>query len=436
MKSSLDGSSPLSPDKRLQAMLAVEAALASSLQKSGIISREQAAAISEACESKSFNAIPLNQAGAIAGTPVIPLVKEIVSRTKAKSGGAASYIHYGATSQDILDTATVLQLKEAVSQIGRQLQRIESAFSSLAKEHVNTVVLGRTLLQPGPPVSFGLKVAAWKAAITRGRQRLEAAANGGLVVQFGGAVGNLSSLDDKGMQIAQFLAAELDLELPDAPWHTHRDRMAELASATGILIGSMGKIARDISLHGQGEVGELHEAAPTDEGSSSAMPHKRNPVSCMHVLVASNQAPALVSSLLSAMPQEHERGLGGWQSEWPTLQTLFAAAMSASAAMAELSERLEVDTAKMKSNLQSTREVVFSERLATSLIPQLGRLEAQELVSDLVAKSNAHGKRLSELAAEDATIQSTLNAAGLEAVFSIELSLGSSEELTNRLLQT
>ena len=265
---------------------------------------------------------------------------------------------------------------------------------------------------------------------------MEAAANGGLVVQFGGAVGNLSSLDDKGMQIAQFLAAELDLELPDAPWHTHRDRMAELASATGILIGSMGKIARDISLHGQGEVGELHEAAPTDEGSSSAMPHKRNPVSCMHVLVASNQAPALVSSLLSAMPQEHERGLGGWQSEWPTLQTLFAAAMSASAAMAELSERLEVDTAKMKSNLQSTREVVFSERLATSLIPQLGRLEAQELVSDLVAKSNAHGKRLSELAAEDATIQSTLNAAGLEAVFSIELSLGSSEELTNRLLQT
>ena len=237
------------------------------------------------------------------------------------------------------------------------------------------------------------------------------------------------------MQIAQFLADELELELPDAPWHAHRDRMVELASASGILIGSMGKIARDISLHGQGEVGELREAAPPGEGSSSAMPHKRNPVGCMHVLVASNQAPALVSSLLSAMPQEHERGLGGWQSEWPTLQALFAAAMSASAAMAELSERLEVDTAKMKSNLQATREVVFSERLATSLIPQLGRLEAQELVGNLVAKSIEHGKRLSELAAEDATIQSNLNAAGLEAVFSIELSLGSSEELTNRLLQ-
>ena len=435
MNSSDDRLNVLSLEQRLKAMLEVEAALAVALNKSGIISREQAAAISEACSSESFDVDAINAEGLKSGTPVIPLVKEIIARARSKSEEAACFVHFGTTSQDILDTSTVLLLKEVVARISRQLLSVESAFASLTEEHAKTVALGRTLLQPGPPISFGLKIASWKAAVTRGRHRLENSASSALILQFGGAVGNLSSLDEKGMQVAKHLAEELELPLPDGPWHAHRDRLVDLASATGILIGSLGKIARDISLHCQVEVGELREAATPGKGSSSAMPHKRNPVGCMQVLSAANQAPGLVSSLLSAMPQEHERGLGGWQSEWPTLKTLFMAAELASAAMAEISEGLEVDVARMKANLDTTQELVFSERLSSALLPKLGRLEAQKLVGNLVTQSIEQGRCLSELASEEPIIQSALDEDSLERVFDIEQALGSSEELLIRLLR-
>lgn len=435
MNSSDDRLNVLSSEQRLKAMLVVEAALAVALNKSGIISQEQAAAISEACASESFDVDAINAEGLKSGTPVIPLVKEIIARARSDSEEAARFVHFGTTSQDILDTATVLLLKEVVTRISRQLLSVESAFARLTKEHDKTVALGRTLLQPGPPISFGLKIASWKAAVTRGRHRLENSASSALILQFGGAVGNLSSLDEKGMQVAKHLAEELELPLPDAPWHAHRDRLVDLASATGILIGSLGKIARDISLHCQLEVGELREAAKPGKGSSSAMPHKRNPVGCMQVLSAANQAPGLVSSLLSAMPQEHERGLGGWQSEWPTLKTLFMAAELASAAMAEVSEGLEVNVARMKANLDTTQELVFSERLSSALFPKLGRLEAQKLVGNLVTQSIEQGRRLSELASEEPIIQSALDEDSLERVFDIEKALGSSEELLIRLLK-
>ncbi|QXD32892.1 3-carboxy-cis,cis-muconate cycloisomerase [Candidatus Pelagisphaera phototrophica] len=435
MNSSDDRLDVLSSEQRLKAMLVVEAALAVALHKSGIISEKQADAISEACASESFDANAIYANGSKSGTPVIPLVKEIVAHARSKSEEAARFVHFGATSQDILDTATVLQLQEVVSQICRQLLKVESAFVNLAEEHSKTIALGRTLLQPGPPISFGLKVASWKAAVRRCRQRLETSASSALVLQFGGAVGNLSSLDKKGMHVAKHLAEELELPLPDAPWHAHRDRLVELASATGILVGSLGKIARDISLHCQGEVGELREASTPVKGGSSAMPHKRNPVGCMRVLAAANQAPGLVSSLLSAMPQEHERGLGGWQSEWPTLKTLFAAAELASVAMVEVSEGLEVDVARMKANLDATQELIFSERLSSALLPKLGRLEAQKLVGNLVAQSIEQDRPLSRLASEEPTIQSALDEDSLERVFDIEQALGSSEELLIRLLK-
>jgi len=435
MNSSDDSLNVLSLEQRLKAMLVVEAALAVALNKSGIISQEHAAAISEACTSDSFDADAINVEGLKSGTSVIPLVKEIIARACSKSEEAAFYIHFGATSQDIMDTATVLQLKEVVNRISRQLLSVESAFASLAEKHAKTVALGRTLLQPGAPISFGLKIASWKAAVNRGRQRMETSASSALVLQFGGAVGNLSSLNEKGMEVAKHLAEELELPLPDAPWHAHRDRLVDLASATGVLVGSLGKIARDISLHCQGEVGELREGLTPGKGGSSAMPHKRNPVGCMQVLAAANQAPGLVSSLLSAMPQEHERGLGGWQSEWPTLKVLFAGAELASAAMAEVSEGLEVDVARMKANLDATQELVFSERLSSALLPKLGRLEAQKLVGNLVTRSIGQGRRLSELASEEPIIQSALDEDSLERLFDIEQALGSSEELLIRLLK-
>ena len=416
-------------------MLKVEAALAAALAKSGIISQEQAEAIGKACRPDAFDADKMDALGAIAGTPVIPLVKELVAKTKSHSEEAARFVHFGSTSQDILDTAMVLLLKDCVSTITKDLSRAQIAFTKLAHTHALTPMLGRTLLQAGPPISFGQKVAGWVATMRRGKKRLEAAAEGALCLQFGGAVGNLSSLNNKGLEVSTYLAEELDLPLPPGPWHTQRDQLVELASAVGILIGSLGKIARDISLQTQSEVAELREPAQAGKGTSSAMPHKRNPVGCMKILSSANRAPGLVSSLLSGMPQEHERGLGGWQAEWPSLRDLFGLAIDANAAIADIAEGLEVDTARMRCNLDATQEVIFSERLSTALLSQLGRIEAQELVTSLVSQSMDENKRLSQVAGENAVVQSVLNPEALSTVFDLKQTLGSSLDFINRLLE-
>ncbi|QXD25695.1 3-carboxy-cis,cis-muconate cycloisomerase [Opitutia bacterium ISCC 51] len=434
MSSTNEQSDALSSEQRLKAILKVEAALAGALAKSGIISQEQAIAITEACRTGLFNAQELESQGAIAGTPVIPLVKALVSQTHPLSESASHFVHFGATSQDILDTATVLQLREVLQSIYQNLSQIDSEFTSLAVLHERTPLLGRTLLQAGPPISFGLKVAGWAAAIRRGKIRIEETAQQSLCLQFGGAVGNLSSLSSKGPEVSQNLADELDLPLADAPWHTHRDRLVNLASSVGILMGSLAKIARDISLHMQGEIGELREPSKPGNGGSSAMPHKRNPVGCMHILAAANRTPALVSSLLSGMPQEHERGLGGWQSEWPSLKELFSTALEASSAMTEIAEGLEVDAGRMRTNLDATQEVVFSERLSGALLPKLGRVEAQDLVEILVNQSIDQNRTLSQVVAENTVVQSILDTDALVTVFDIQQALGSSSVFMERLL--
>jgi 3-carboxy-cis,cis-muconate cycloisomerase len=422
-------------EKRLQYMLRFESALARSQAASGLIPDEAATVICDVCGEGIFDAENLERRGSRAGTLVVPLVKDLAAQTKEKSEEASRFVHFGATSQDVLDTAMVLQLKQAVSLIEEDLFRIEAAFDTLARKHANTVMLGRTLLQAGPPISFGLKVAGWKAAIARGHQRLSAAAESSLILQFGGAVGNLSTLNSNAMKVAQILAEELELSLPDAPWHSHRDRLAELVSAAGILIGSLGKIARDMSLLMQSEVEELNEPSVPVRGVSSAMPHKRNPVGCMQILTAATRAPALVSSFLTAMPQEHERGLGGWQAEWTILPDLFLEASRATNSMVEIAEGLEVNTSKMLSNLEATNQVVFSERLSAALLPKLGRMEAQELVSKLVAASVEKNRKLSEVASDNSTVQSCLSSELIEDVFDHNKALGSSAEWMDRLLK-
>ena len=425
----------LSYESRLQAMLTVEAALASALARSGIISDNQAIAIAKACRVDSYDAKALERLGAKAGTPVIPLVEELVAKVHSISESTSRFVHFGATSQDILDTATMLQLKNVVPRISEYLSRIEAEFFSRAKENANTPVLGRTLLQAGPPISFGLKLAGWAAAVRRARRRLEEAARESLCLQFGGAVGNLSSLGSAGKDVAQHLANVLDLPLPQAPWHTHRDALVGLASYAAILVGSLGKLARDISLYAQEEIAEMREPSLSGKGGSSSMPHKRNPVGCMRILAAANRSPALVSSLLSAMPQEHERGLGGWQSEWPSLRDLFSLALEASAEMAEMAEGLEVDSDRMRANLEATNEVVFSERLSISLMTHLGRIEAQERVAELVKQSIEQNRKLSLVAAEDTEVQSVLDSKALDSVFNVFEALGSSSVFIDRLLE-
>ena len=424
----------LSFENRVKSILRFEAALARAEAKAGIIPSEAAVTITEVCNKFAFDAADLEARGSRAGTMVIPLVKDLISRTSEISPEAARYVHFGSTSQDVLDTAMILQLKEVVQCLNQDLERIESAFAKLAREHATTLLLGRTLLQPGPPITFGLKAAGWAAAIRRGRERLHDSASKALILQFGGAVGTLSSLGPDGLKVASALSAELNLPLPDGPWHPHRDRLMELASNVAIVVGSLGKIARDISLHMQPEIAELSEPSESGRGGSSAMPHKQNPIGCAVVLTAANRVPGMVSSLLSGMVQEHERGLGGWQAESRTLPELFLEAGMASTAMEEVSQGLQVNVENMQANLEATNEVVFSESLATALIEKLGRSEAQALVTQLVEKAKASNEKLSVTAASNETVLETIEAVDLKNIFSPYQCLGSTSELIERLL--
>ncbi|MCZ6672631.1 MAG: 3-carboxy-cis,cis-muconate cycloisomerase [Verrucomicrobia bacterium] len=424
-----------SPDERLRSMLNFEAALARAEAKIGLIPAEAASTIVKVCAEGVFDTLALSSRAASAGNLAIPLLQELIAQTRKVSVEAARYIHMGATSQDVIDTGLVLQLRPAVSLLEKDVRRIEQAFAELAREHASTLLLGRTLLQPGPPIVFGLKAAGWFAAVRRGRQRLETAARKGLFLQFGGAVGTLSSLGDHGLAVAEALAAELELPLPEAPWHSHRDRVVELASSVAILVGSLGKIARDISLNMQPEIGELAEPAGKGRGGSSAMPHKRNPVGCMNILAAANRTPGLLSSLLSGMMQEHERGLGGWQAEWATFPEIFQAAAGATSAMVVVSEGLEVNVEAMRANLEATNGLTFSEALASALIPNLGRSEAHELVERLAEEVVVSGKNLALMASEDSTVTACLTEVELNRVFDPREALGSAGAMIDRLLE-
>jgi len=421
-------------DNKIRAMLIFESALAQAEANSGVIPKEAAAIISQCCEESIFDAKDLEERGTRAGTIVIPLVKDLISHVQEKSPEASHFVHFGSTSQDVLDTALVLKLKEAISYINLELERTENAFAKRAREHSGTLLLGRTLLQPGPPISFGLKAAGWTAAVRRGRERLNRAAEKALILQFGGAIGTLSTLQSNGLKVGQSLSAQLELPLPDAPWHTHRDRLVEFASAVAILVGTLGKIARDISLHMQLEVSELSEPIEEGRGGSSAMPHKRNPVGCMIVLSAANRVPGLVSSLLSGMIQEHERSLGNWLAEGSTYPELMKETAKATSAMLEVSEGLQVNAKRMRDNLDNTQEMVFSEALAAALLPSLGRKGAQEIVTQLVEEAITRNKPLSLVASSNAVVTDAINIKDLERVFDPTQSLGSTSQWIERLL--
>jgi len=257
-----------SDESILQAMLAFEVALAGVDERLGIIAPTAAGAIERAAKTGSFSSEALARDTLRAGTPVIPLVKALTNQVRVFDSGAARYVHWGATSQDVSDTALVLLLKRARPLLAADCGRLTQALRSLSDQHPKTVMLGRTLLQPTPPVTLGLKAAGWLAAIRRGWNTLDSAFDSALVIQFGGASGTLAALGDRGMDVGRALAEELDLAYPDAPWHAHRDRLAAVLCACGVLTASLGKMARDIALLMQNEVGEAAEPGGEGRGGS------------------------------------------------------------------------------------------------------------------------------------------------------------------------
>jgi 3-carboxy-cis,cis-muconate cycloisomerase len=295
-------------------------------------------------------------------------------------------------------------------------------------------MLGRTLMQPALPITFGLKAASWLVGVEDAAARLERECAQGLVLQFGGAAGTLSALGDKAIAVSARLGALLDLKPPPLPWHTRRNGMAGLACAIGILAGTLGKIARDVSLLSQAELGELAEPSGAGRGGSSTLPHKRNPIAAMVALAAANRAPGLVATLLSGMPQELERALGGWQAEAPTLASLFEVAHGALLAMVEAIEGLEVDAIAMRRNLDRLNGLVLAERLMLALAPLMGRNEAHHAVEQLSRRAVAENRQLHDLAMADAHVTAHLAPDAIARLFDPSTYLGATQDFIDAAL--
>ena len=417
----------------LRAMLDFEVALARVEARFDVIPREAAEVIAQAANPDLFDAPDLAREALRAGTPAIPFVKALTERVRSTDRKAARFVHWGATSQDVVDTAFVLLLKQARPLLEADHVRLDDALRNLSEQHKDTVMLGRTLLQPAPPVTFGLKAAGWMAAAQRGWTRIASRFVEALLLQFGGASGTLASLGDKGGAVGRALAEELDLPYPDAPWHTHRDRLAALVAACGVDTGSLGKMARDISLLMQSEVGEAAEPGGDGRGGSSAMPHKHNPIACSLTLAAAHRVPGLVAAFLSSMVQEHERGVGGWQAEWPTVAAVVQATGLAVASMAEVAEGLSVDPARMRANIEATRGVIFAERVVMMLGASLGRDAARKFLEEATRRSVAQNRRLIEVLEEIPEITRAIPLDVLRTLDTPEDYLGAAEEFRKRL---
>lgn len=419
---------------QLQRMLDVEAALARAEAAVGVIPQAAVAPIARACRAELFDPAKLGEAAALSGVVAIPIVTALTAEVAKVDKAAAGFVHWGATSQDVVDTAAVLMLRAGFDALLADLDRAVAAFAALAERHRATPAVGRTWLQHALPLPFGLKLAGYAGALARARTRLLRLRAEALVLQFGGAAGTLAALGGKGLAVAERLAAELDLPLPEAPWHTHRDRIAECAAALAILAGSCGKVARDVALLMQTDVGEAFEPAGAGRGGSSTMPHKRNPVAASAALAAAAMAPNLAATILAGLVQEHERALGGWQAEWPTLPALLLVASGALAAIVDIAEGLEVDAARMRANLEATGGLIMAEAVMIALGRHIGRLEAHHVVDQASKKALAGQRHLDEVLGEDPRVTAHLSAADLTRLFDPLAYQGAAQAFIDRLL--
>ena len=339
----------------IAAALAFEMALARALAAEGLIPQAAAEAIADACASPPAEAATLAREAAHAGTFAIPLVRRIRARVAQSHPEFADAVHWGATSQDVADTTLMVMSREAGELVDAGLRRLGRALADLTHRHVATPMLGRTLLQGAMPITFGLKTAGWMLGVEEARARFARERDDALQLQLGGAAGTMAGLAGRGTAIAKRMAATLGLAPAITPWHSRRDGVAGLGCALALVTCAVAKIARDVSLLSQGEVGEAREPRVEGRGGSSAMPHKHNPTGCQVALSAAIRAPGLAGTLLVALPQEHERGLGGWQAEGPVIAELFELAHGAIAAMAAVIEGLEVFEAAMMRNLAAAQ---------------------------------------------------------------------------------
>ncbi|WP_426139880.1 3-carboxy-cis,cis-muconate cycloisomerase [Pseudomonas sp. DWP3-1-2] len=399
---------------RVQGMLDFEGALARAEASVGLIPAEVVPDIEAACHAGLFDFNELAIAVGNAGNSAIPLVKALGKKIAARNPDAERYVHMGATSQDVMDTGLILQVRQAVGLLEVDLECLADALAQQAQRHAETPLAGRTWLQQATPVTLGMKIAGWLGALTRHRQRLMELKPRLLSLQFGGASGTLAALGEQGFAVAEALARELNLTLPEQPWHTQRDRLVEFASLLGLIAGSLGKVGRDISLLMQTEVGELFEPAAAGKGGSSTMPHKRNPVGAAVMISASVRAPGLVATMFAAMAQEHERSLGLWHAEWETLPQLCCLVSGSLQQALQVIPELEVDAARMLENLDSTKGLVLAEAVSIALAKRLGRDAAHHLIEQCCRSAVQQGAHLREVLGQHPQVSAQLSANELD----------------------
>jgi 3-carboxy-cis,cis-muconate cycloisomerase len=418
----------------LQFMLDFEAALARAESAVGIVPAKAAEAIAGACKADAFDLTGLAEAATRSGNLAIPLVKSLTSEVAKSDKDAARFVHWGATSQDVIDTATMLTLRAGIDALCIDIERAITGLARLARQHRNTAVVARTWLQHALPMPFGLKLAEYAAALHRSRRRLLHLKSEALALQFGGAAGTLAALGDRGWKVAERLSEILKLPLPEAPWHSHRDRIAEIASVLAIIAGTCGKIARDVQLMMQTDVAEAFEPSGEGRGGSSTMPHKRNPVAAASALAAATMAPNLAATIFAAQVGDHERSAGPWHAEWPTLPSLLLVTSGALAAIVDIAEGLEVDAARMRANLDATGGLIMAEAVAFALAEKVGKQEAHHLVEAASKKATAEKKTLRAVLEHDSKVTTHLDAKRIAQLLEPMAYQGVSQTLIDRLL--
>jgi 3-carboxy-cis,cis-muconate cycloisomerase len=419
----------------LQAMLDAEAALARALERAELAPAGAGQAVTAVARAANFDVNALGELAALTGNPVPGLARELA---RLVPQAAASAVHQGATSQDIVDTAAMLLARRALGVIAADLAQAADAAAALAADHRSTIMMGRTLLQQAVPVTFGLVAAGWLASVDEARAGLAAVSARRLAVQLGGAAGTLASLGDHGGRVAALFAEELGLALPVLPWHTDRLRIIDLGSGLARTAAALGKIARDVTLLAQSEVGEVREgnggrgvrggcgvrgvaAGPAGQasaprrGGSSAMPNKHNPVASIAILGCTKQVPGLLATLVAAGEQEHQRAAGAWHAEWEPLTALLRLTGSASSWAAELLSGLIVDTSRMAANLAATKGLPLAEHVTSLLAGVLGGSQAHDLVAEAGERAVSAGLPLRDVLLSVPRLEERLTAAGVTA---------------------
>jgi len=420
-----------SDENRVQRYLDIEAALARTQAQLGIIPQEAAEEICRHCQAADYDFALLKRQTERIGYPVLPVVQQLVKQCQ---GGLGEWCHWGATTQDITDTATVLQIREALDLVESELSHIAKALAGLARRYRDTPMAGRSNLQQAVPITFGFKAATLLAGIERHRARLQELRPRVLVGEFGGAAGTLASLGKDGLKVQAGLMQELGLGQPAIAWHTMRDGFAEVGCFLGLVTGTLGKIATDVKLMMQTEVEEVFEPFAEGRGSSSTMPQKRNPISCNYIIACTAMVRQNVAALLDAMLEDHERSTGPWEIEWIAMPEIFLCASGALHQARFLLEGLEVDPRRMRANLDLTRGMIVSEAVMMGLGPHLGRQRTHDLVYDICRKAITGGGSFLDLLAADPEIARHMGRAELAKLVDPANYLGVAGEMIDRVL--